>query len=100
MKENVKKEIDDTVDRLRDEIIDTLANLVRIPSLVGSEGPAQNLMRQQYESLELEVKTFEADKSKVRQHVAYVESGLPFNGRPNVIGLLKGDDSLSFAADG
>ena len=46
-------------------MIDTLAELVRIPSVVGNEGPAQEFMRQQYEGLGLEVKTFEADKNKV-----------------------------------
>jgi acetylornithine deacetylase len=79
------------VDRLRDEMVDTLAKLVRIPSLVGSEGPAQDFMRRQYERLGLEVKCFEAVKKKVREHPAYVESGLPFECRPNVIGLLPGD---------
>jgi len=90
-KENIKKEIDVAVDRLRQEMIDTLAGLVRIPSVVGSEGPAQEFMRRQYENLGLDVTTFEADKNKVQEHSAYVESGLSFEGRPNVIGVLKGE---------
>jgi acetylornithine deacetylase/succinyl-diaminopimelate desuccinylase-like protein len=90
MEEKIKAKIETAVDRLRDEMIDTLAELVRIPSVVGNEGPAQEFMRQQYEALGLDVKTFEADKNKAGLHSAYVESGLPFEGRPNVIGLLKG----------
>ncbi len=91
MEEKIKAKIETAVDRLRDEMIDTLAELVRIPSVVGNEGPAQEFMQRQYERLGLEVQTLEADKNKVRQHSAYVESGLAFEGRPNVIGLLKGD---------
>jgi len=91
MREKIKDKIESEVDRLRDEMIETLVKLVRIPSLVGNEGPAQDFMRRRYESLGLAVKTFEADKDTVRNHSAYVESGLPFAGRPNVIGVLKGD---------
>jgi len=93
MEEKIKAKIEIVVDRLREEMIETLAELVRIPSVVGNEGAAQDFMRRQYEGLELDVKTFEADKKKVGQHSAYVESGLPFEGRPNVIGLLPGDSN-------
>lgn len=86
MKDTRKTKIEAAVDGLRDEMIDTLTELVRIPSVVGNEGPAQDFMQRQYEDLGLDVKTFEADKNTVRQHSAYVESGLPFEGRPNVIG--------------
>ena len=91
MEKKIKAKIEIEIDGLRDEMINTLAELVRIPSVVGSEGPAQDFMQRQYEGLGLEVKIFEADKNTVGQHSAYVESGLPFEGRPNVIGLLKGD---------
>jgi acetylornithine deacetylase len=87
----VKEKLETVIVGLREEMVDTLAELVRIPSVVGSERPAQDFMRRQYEDLGLDVKTFEADKHKVQQHSAYVESGLPFEGRPNVIGVLQGD---------
>ena len=79
------------IGELHDEMTDTLAELVRIPSVVGNEGPAQDFMQRKYEDLGLDVEIFEADKNKVGQHSAYVESGLPFEGRPNVIGVLTGD---------
>ena len=86
-----KEKLDTVISQYRDEMIETLAELVRIPSVVGNEKPAQEFMQQQYESLGLDVKAFEADKNKVGQHSAYVESGIAFEGRPNVIGVLKGD---------
>jgi acetylornithine deacetylase len=91
MEKKRKAKIETAVDGLRDDMIHTLAELVRIPSVVGNEGPAQEFMQRQYEDLGLDMETFEADKNKVGQHSAYVESGLSFDGRPNVIGLLKGD---------
>ena len=91
MNSKIKEKIGSVVDNLSDEMVKTLAELVRIPSVVGNEKPAQDFMQQQYQDLGLDVKTFEADKNKVGQHSAYVESGLPFEGRPNVIGMLKGD---------
>jgi acetylornithine deacetylase len=93
MEEKIKAKIETVVDRLREEMVATLAELVRIPSVVGNEGAAQDFMRRQYEGLGLDVKTFEADKDKVGQHSTYVESGLPFEGRPNVIGQLPGDSN-------
>ncbi|MDJ0820085.1 MAG: hypothetical protein QNJ58_28035, partial [Desulfobacterales bacterium] len=83
--------INTEIKALRDEMIDSLAELVRIPSVVGNEKPAQEFMQEQYERLGLDVTTFEADKDKVGQHSAYVQSGLPFEERPNVIGVLRGD---------
>jgi acetylornithine deacetylase len=76
-----KSEVVNAIEGLRDEMIETLAELVRIPSVVGNEGPAQDFMQRQYEDLGLDVITFEADKDKVGPHSAYVESGLPFQGR-------------------
>ena len=43
----------------RDEIVQTLADLVRIPSVIGNEAPAQAFMQQHYEALGLEVDAFE-----------------------------------------
>jgi len=91
MDDKIKSAIEVAVDGLRDEMVDTLAELVRIPSVVGNEGPAQDFMQRRYQGLGLDVKAFEADRNTVGQHSAYVESGLPFDGRPNVIGLLKGN---------
>ena len=91
MNSKLRSEIQETVDNLHNEMIDTLIELIRIPSVVGDEGPAQDFIRCQYESLDLAVHTFEADKKRVAKHPAYVDSGLTFEGRPNVIGILEGD---------
>jgi len=91
MDSNITNELAAVINRLRDDMIHTLTELVRIPSVVGNEGEAQAFMRQLYGGLGLELHRVEADKKKLRDHPAYVESGLSFEGRPNIIGLLKGD---------
>ena len=86
-KEVVLKE----VEKLRDDIINNLQRLVCIPSVTGNEGPAQEYMRQLYEDTGLEVHTLIADRSKVENHPAFCDSGKPFEGRPNIIGIQKGN---------
>ena len=79
------------VDGLRNEMIQTLQALARIPSVTGDEGRAQEFMCQQYEALGLENHLLVAERSKVETHRAFCNSGRPFDGRPNVIGVLQGD---------
>lgn len=79
------------VDGLFDDMVLTLQELVRIPSVTGGEGPAQEFMRRQYDSLGIEVHSLIVDKSKVQGHYAFCDSGKPFEGRPNIIGIHKGD---------
>lgn len=76
---------------LKEEMIHSLQVLARIPSVTGEEGTAQEFMRQQYEALGLEIHLVEAERSKVAMHPAFCDSGRPFEGRPNVIGVLRGD---------
>jgi len=90
MEARVINEIMDTVDRLGDDITETLRQLVRIPSIVGHEGPAQAYLSEQYENLGLEVTALEANRDKLKNHPAFIDSGLGFDGRPNLIGKLPG----------
>ncbi|MFH1090011.1 MAG: ArgE/DapE family deacylase [Pseudomonadota bacterium] len=79
------------VDRLYDDMVSTLQDFIRIPSVTGEEGPAQEFIKKLYEDLGLEVHSLVADRTKVESHYAYCRSGHPFEGRPNIIGLQKGD---------
>ncbi|HSB73841.1 MAG TPA: ArgE/DapE family deacylase [Candidatus Methylomirabilis sp.] len=73
-----------------DELIARLVRLVSIPSVVGSEGPCQQMvaewMRQACDSIDL----WEPDASWLERHPAYFLRGVDFTGRPNVVGRLKG----------
>ena len=83
----------DTIDRLQDELVQTLSALVRIPSLVGQEGAAQEFMEKKFTELGLAVTTFEADLDEIKQHPAYTEIPHSYEGRPNVVGVMEGSDT-------
>ncbi len=76
----------------REEIVRDVVSCVRIPSVVGHEGAAQDFMRGIYERLNLDVDAFEADLDVVSRHPDYVRAGLETVGRPNVVGTLRGTD--------
>ena len=80
------------VDANRGALVRDVAGCVRIPSVVGNEGPVQEYMRSLYEGLGLELDVFEADLDTVARHPGYVRVSWPSAGRPNVVGTLKGTD--------
>jgi acetylornithine deacetylase len=80
------------VETNRATLIEDVAACVRIPSVVGHEGPVQEFMRARYEQLGLEVDVFEADLATVARHPAYVRTPWETAGRPNVVGTLRGTD--------
>lgn len=73
-----------------DELVAALAQLVRIPSVVGREADAQAFMRELYAGMGLELDVFEPSREALAAHPAFVDSGLPFDGRPNVVGVWRG----------
>jgi acetylornithine deacetylase len=78
------------IDDHADELIDTLTQLVRIPSVVGNEQSAQAFVRERYLDACLDVDEFEPQRELLREHPAFVDSGFPFAGRANVVGVLHG----------
>lgn len=91
--DEARKKVFATVDKNREEIVQTLSALVRMPTLVGHEGEGQKLMKSLFSNLGLKVIAFEADYDKVSRHKAFSHSGYDFKGRPNVIGILEGKPS-------
>ena len=83
------------VEANRAALIEDVAACVRIPSMVGHEGPVQEFMRACYEHLGLEVDVFEADLAAVARHPAYVRTPWGTAGRPNVVGTLRGTDPVA-----
>ena len=89
----IQKKVCAEIAGMRDEIVSTLQALVRIPSVVGDEGRAQLFMEEKFRSLELQVISFLPDRDKVKAHPAFIETGVSYEGRPNLIGLLPGNTS-------
>jgi len=93
MHRDTRQEVCQLIENEREEIVQTLRELVQIPTPTGQETEGQKYMQGLYSSLGLKVVSLEADHDKVRQHQAFVDSGWGFQGRPNIIGILEGESS-------
>lgn len=89
----IQKRVCDEIEKMKEEIVQALQDLVRIPSVVGYEGKAQTLMEERYRSLGLTVISLLPDLKKVKDHPAFIDTGMAYEDRPNIIGLLSGDSA-------
>jgi acetylornithine deacetylase len=78
------------VDRRKSEVIAFLQELVRVPSVTGEEGPIQRFIAGRLKEMGLAVDVFEPDLASLRKHPAFVEVSRGYEGRPNVVGILRG----------
>lgn len=91
---SVREEVLHQIDRAADELFAMIQELVRIPSVVGEEGRAQEWIFNLYRTLGLEVVKLVPRKEDLVHHPAYFETGFPYEeSRPNVIGVLRGKGS-------
>jgi acetylornithine deacetylase len=82
---SVERRLDEAVDRLRSEYVDLLASLVRQPSLLGQERPAQEIVhRHLRRRLGLAAEMWDLDLGALGPHPAFVPTSWSYEGRPNV----------------
>jgi acetylornithine deacetylase len=115
----IKERIIRKIEEMREEIIDLLRALIKIPSMTGEEGRAQALVAEQYKAMKLDVDIWEPDVEElfakypeVAQYPSHWEHDLilpyrdlptyqdliaskktdvlNYRGRPNVVGTWKG----------
>lgn len=89
MKEKIKKYMQEN----KKDLINTIQEVIRIESVVGNEIAGQQYMKDKYKSLGLEIHEVEPDKEKLEKHEAFIDSGIPFEGRKNIIGIHRGSES-------
>ena len=77
------------IDERRDELIQTVADLVRIPSVLGDEGNVQRYVHDHFVGSGLETESWDLDE-RVKTQPNGGDSGVPFAGRPNVTGKRAG----------
>ncbi|MEW6623892.1 MAG: ArgE/DapE family deacylase [Bacillota bacterium] len=82
--------INQWIEQNRSTIVGFLQDLIRVPSVTGDEGPIQQLIADQLKAMGLEVDVFEPLLEELQQHPAFVEVSRGYEGRPNVVGILKG----------
>ncbi|WP_342511398.1 ArgE/DapE family deacylase [Sporosarcina sp. FSL K6-1522] len=86
----MKKKIRQYIDENKEELFKTIQDVVRIKSVVGHEQEMQAFMKKKYEELNLKIYEFEPNYEKVSSHSAFIDSGIPFGNRKNVIGIYRG----------
>jgi acetylornithine deacetylase len=88
------------VERVLPDTISFLQELVRVPSLLGNEEPAQALVEARLEELGFEVRSIEPDPFVLAEHP---DSGLPlipYEGRRCLVGTLAGGSGRSLLLNG
>jgi acetylornithine deacetylase len=90
----VRAEILRAVDDRTTEIAEYLRSLIQFDSETGKEGPIQRFIAAHLKSMGLDVDEWVPDLAELAQHPAYVPAeGRDFSGRPNVVGIHRGDSS-------
>ena len=92
---NEESGIIEWIDSHREESIRFLQELVRIPSLTGEEGPAQEFMSQSLAEMGLEVESCVADMKALEGHPEFIPVDPEINvgnyeDRPNIVGRYRG----------
>ena len=82
-----RKAILDAAAKLREDGVRLLAELVRLPSLLGQEGAAQDLMERTFADLGLEVDRFAIDEAALKEQPGWSPSLISYEGRENVVGI-------------
>ncbi len=82
------------IEEHREDLFDLVARLVETPSVSGEEGPAQELVVEELESLGLEPDVWEPDVDRFRDHPGYFDTktydDVGYEGRPNVAARVEG----------
>lgn len=79
----------DAIDRRTDELVELVAALVREPSELGNEAPVQRVVAEHLRGTDAEVDVWDLDETVLSEPNAG-NSGVPFPGRPNVTGKVRG----------
>ena len=77
-------------DARRDETVELLRTLVRIPSVTGDESEIQQFLARTLGELGLELDVWESDLEKLKSDPGYVPVTRGYEGRPNIVATMKG----------
>jgi acetylornithine deacetylase len=86
----MKSEIRNYMETNKAEFFKTIQELVQIETVVGNEAAGQAFMRERFSEIGLEMHEVVPDYEKLSQHEAFVDSGIPFEGRKNLVGIHRG----------
>src|SRR3954451_24380020 len=87
--DNATRKMWTAIDERQEELIETVAELVRRPSLLGQEADVQAYVAQYLSDSGLDTESWDLDDS-IKSQPNAGNSGVPFAGRPNVTAIRKG----------
>lgn len=85
-----RKKIIDKIEASKDEAIDLLRKMVAIPSVTGDEAAIQEFVSGYMKKVGLEVDMWDTDWNELKKHPGYRPVDRGYEGRPNIVGTLKG----------
>lgn len=85
-----REKIEQYIDENREQLIAHIRNVVKIKSVIGNEEEMQEYMKRIYQEIGLEVHEVTPNYHKLANHEAFVDSGISFEKRKNIIGLYNG----------
>lgn len=83
-------QVDHWLETHEGEMTEFLIKMLRIPSVTGQEGDIQAFMAKTLAENGLVVDVFEPSMDELRKHPGFVEPQSSYEGRPDVVGVLKG----------
>lgn len=88
----IREKIFQIIENQRSQMVDTIMDLIRIPSMTGQETPAQKFMESLYAQLDgIKPVRVYPDIEKVKQHDAFIETDISYDDRFNLVAVLEGD---------
>jgi acetylornithine deacetylase len=93
MTEDLTQRVFAEIDQRRDDVVEILQGLVRIPSITGSEGDVQDHVEQLFAQRGYDVDKWETSSDEILPHMEHVGEQSRYEGRPNVVGVVRGSGS-------
>lgn len=90
MDQTLAQSIGETIDRLESELVERLQELIRIPSVTGSEHDVQQAVARQMNDVSLDIDMWEPDPAELAPYAEHVGAFESLAGRPNVVGTRRG----------
>ena len=87
---NQSEKLDRWIEGHESEMTEFLVKMLQIPSVTGQEGDIQSFMAKTLAENGMVVDVFEPSVEELRKHPAFVEPQSSYEGRPDVVGVLRG----------
>lgn len=90
----IEKKVVQTINWNKDKVVKFLVDLIRIPSVSGTEGKAQYFLEEKFKTLGLKTDHIVCKPEKISDHPEFAWFQMPgsqhYNFRPNIVGRLTG----------